>query len=290
MPRPIGPTIPRWQLGEQLSTLRERIRVPQSQIADRLGCSISKIQKIEAGEVGVVRAELEAMLATYEVTDQQLRAELFALQKLGKQRGWWSKFGAVPAPFATFLGIESAATKIRAYEPMVIHGLLQTEDYARAIAGTVALLSDDDQRERQVRIRMERQEKVLSDDPPEVWAILDETVLRREVGGSGVMAAQLRHLLVLPQWITVQVVPFGNGGYPGTRGAMTIFEFDERLHSPVVYVECQAGNLYLEKDDDLRRCNLAFNHMSASALSKQESARMIEVVARQYEDPARSER
>ena len=290
MPRPIGPTIPRWQLGEQLSALRDRARMPQSQIADRLGCSISKIQKIEAGEVGVVRAELEAMLATYEVTDQQLRVELLALQKLGKQRGWWSKFGAVPTPFATFLGIESAATKIRAYEPMVIHGLLQTEEYARAIAGTVALLPDDDQRERQVRIRMERQENVLSDDPPEVWVILDEAALRREIGGPDVMASQLRHLLALPPWITVQVVPFGNGGYPGTRGAMTIFEFDERLHSPVVYVECQAGNLYLEKEDDLRRCNLAYNHMTASALSKQESARMIEVVARQYKDPARSKR
>lgn len=289
MPRPIGPTIPRWQLGEQLSALRERARVPQSQIADRLGCSISKIQKIEAGEVGVVRAELEAMLDTYNVTDQQLRTELLGLQKLGKQRGWWSKFGAVPTPFATFLGIESAATKIRAYEPMVIHGLLQTEEYARAIAGTVALISDDDQRERQVRIRMERQEKVFGDDPPEIWAILDEAVLRREIGGPRVMAAQLRHLLTLPKWITVQIVPFGNGGYPGTRGAMTIFEFDERLHSPVVYVECQAGNLYLEKEDDLHRCNLAYNHMTASALSKQESARLVEVVARQYEDSARSD-
>ncbi|MET8278473.1 helix-turn-helix transcriptional regulator [Micromonospora sp. NPDC005174] len=290
MPRPIGPTIPRWQLGEQLSALREGARVSQSQIADRLGCSVSKIQKIEAGEVGVVRAELELMLTTYDVADEQLRTELYALQKLGKQRGWWSKFGAVPAPFATFLGIESAATRIRAYEPMVIHGLLQTEEYARAIAGTVALIADDGQRERQVRIRMERQEKLLGDDPPEIWAILDESVLRREVGGSHVMAAQLKHLLAMPQWITVQVVPFKNGGYPGTRGAMTIFDFDDRLHSPVVYVECQAGNLYLEKADDLDRCNLAYNHMTASALSKQESARLIEAVAHQYEDFARSER
>lgn len=290
MPRPIGPTIPRWQLGEQLSALREGARVSQSQIAGRLGCSVSKIQKIEAGEVGVVRAELELMLATYDVADEQLRTELSALQKLGKQRGWWSKFGAVPAPFATFLGIESAATRIRAYEPMVIHGLLQTEEYARAIAGTVALIADDGQRERQVRIRMERQEKLLGDDPPEIWAILDESVLRREVGDPFVMTAQLRHLLTMPQWITVQVVPFKNGGYPGTRGAMTIFDFDDRMHSPVVYVECQAGNLYLEKADDLDRCNLAYNHMTASALSKQESARLIEDVAHQYEDFARSER
>ncbi|WP_328366566.1 helix-turn-helix transcriptional regulator [Micromonospora zamorensis] len=290
MPRPMGPTIPRWQLGEQLGGLRDRARLSQSQIAERLGCSVSKIQKIEAGEVGVVRAELELMLSTFDVTDEHLRTELYALQKLGKQRGWWSKFGAVPAPFATFLGIESAATKIKAYEPMVVHGLLQTEEYARAITGTVALMADDDQRERQVRIRMERQEMVFGDDPPEVWAILDEGVLRRVVGGPHLMLAQLTHLLSLPHWITVQVVPFRNGGYPGTRGAMTIFEFNERLHSPVVYVECQAGNLYLEKGDDLDRCNLAYNHMTASALSKQESARLIEDVAHQYKDSTRSER
>ncbi len=288
MPRPIGPTIPRWQLGEQLSRLRDRVRVSQAQIAERLGCSTSKIQKIEAGEVGTIKVELEVMLAEYQVTDDRMRSELFELQKLGKQRGWWSKFGAVPAPFATFLGLESAATRIRAYEPMVVHGLLQTEEYARAIAGTVAMISDDDQRERQVRIRMERQEKLNGEDQPEIWVILDEAVLRREIGSALVMAAQLRHLLKLPSWITVQVVPFGNGGYPGTLGAMTIFEFEERLHTPVVYVECQAGNLYLEKDDDLRRCNVAYSHMTASALSKQESARLVAAVARQFEESARS--
>ena len=289
MPRPIGPTIPRWQLGEQLGALRERAYVSQVQIAGRLGCSVSKIQKIEAGEVGLVRAELEVMLTEYQLADEALRVELFELQRLGKQRGWWSKFGAVPAPFATFLGLESAAIRIKAFEPLVVHGLLQTEDYARAIAGTVAMISNDEQRERQVRIRMERQETVFGEDPPEIWVILDEAVLRREVGSSTVMAGQLRHLLKLPLRVTVQVVPFANGGYPGTLGAMTIFEFQERLHTPVVYVEGQAGNLYLEKEDDLRRCNLAYNHMTASALSKQESTKLIAAAARQFEASSRSQ-
>src|SRR5258706_8526007 len=116
MPRPIGPTIPRWQLGEQLSRLRDRAGLSQAHIAERLGCSTSKIQKIEAGEVGLVKVELEVMLTEYQLTDSTMRAELFELQRLGKQRGWWSKFGAVPTPFATFLGLESAATRIRAFE------------------------------------------------------------------------------------------------------------------------------------------------------------------------------
>ncbi|GAA4701430.1 helix-turn-helix domain-containing protein [Phytohabitans rumicis] len=290
MPRPIGPTIPRWQLGEQLSRLRDRARMSQGQIAERLGCSVSKIQKIEAGEVGVVKAELEAMLTAYDLTDERMREELFELQKLGKQRGWWSKFGAVPTPFATFLGLESAATRIKVFEPMVVHGLLQTEEYARAIAGTVALTSDEDQRERQVRIRMERQGMVFAEDPPEIWVILDEAVLHRQIGGPHVMAAQLRHLLKLSPSVTVQVVPFESGGYPGTLGAMTIFEFDDHMHTPVVYVEGQAGNLYLEREDDLRRCNVAYNHMSASALSKQESHKRIAAVADQHEQSGRSER
>lgn len=288
MPKPIGPTIPRWQLGEQLSKLRDRAGVSQAQIAERLGCSLSKIQKIEAGEVGVVRTELEAMLVAYKVSDEQLAAELLELQKLGKQRGWWSKFGAVPAPFATFLGLESAATTIKVFEPMVVHGLLQTEAYARAIGETCAVGNTDEQVERQVRLRMERQERVFGEEPPELWVVLDEAVLHRAIGGPPIMQGQLKHLLALPKWVTLQVVPFENGGYPGTLGAMTIFEYEERMHTPVVYVEGQAGNLYLEKEADLRRCNVAYNHMAAAALSKQESARLIAKVANQYADTTRS--
>jgi transcriptional regulator with XRE-family HTH domain len=289
MPKPIGPTIPRWQLGERLSRLRDKAAVSQPQIAERLGCSTSKIQKIEAGEVGVVRAELEAMLTEYKVADQVSRDELFELQKMGKQRGWWSKFGAVPAQFGTFLGLESAATVIKVFESLMVHGLLQTEAYARAIAETCKVGMTDDQVDRQVRIRLERQEQVFSEEPPSIWVLLDEAVLHREVGGKLVMGEQLQHLLSLPKFITLQVVPFHNGGYPGILGAFTIFEFDEKMHTPVVYVEGQAGNLYLEKEDDLRRSGVAYTHMTAAALSKQESAKMIAAVAHRHLESARSE-
>lgn len=282
MRKPFGPTIPRWRLGEQLSSLRDKVGVSQAQIAERLGCSVSKIQKIEAGEVSVVKAELEAMLNTYQVADERVREELLELQGLGKQRGWWSKFGAVPAPFATFLGLESAAIAIKVFEPLMVHGLLQTENYARAIAETCNVGISDDEADRQVRIRLERQQKVAGADPPDVRVVLDEAVLHRVIGGAAGMAEQLERLLKLPKWITLQVVPFRNGGYPGIVGAFTIFEFEERLHTPVAYVEGQAGNLYLEKEDDLRRCYTAYNHMTASALSKQDTAELIADVARQY--------
>ncbi|MFC4070310.1 helix-turn-helix domain-containing protein [Actinoplanes subglobosus] len=281
MPRPIGPTIPRWQLGEQMSQLRSAARKSQQDASGRLGCSVSKIQKIEGGEVGMKQVELEALLELYGAPDP-LRAQLLELRRLGAQRGWWSKYGQVPTPFATFLGLESAATKIRIFEPLMIHGLLQTKDYAHALAESLNPALTDAEVDRQVQIRLERQERVFAEDPPEIWVVLDEAVLRRQLGGREVMARQLDHLLTLPKRVTVQVVPFANGGYPGAMGALTLFEFAEDLHTPVAYVESQAGNLYLEREDDLGRANLALDHINAAALSKQQSRELIAGVARQF--------
>ena len=282
MPRVIGPTIPRWQLGGELSRLREAAGVTWAEAAEALGCSESKIRKIEGGHVGVVKAELALLLATYGVHDEELRASLSALQGLGRQRGWWAQFGRLPGPFTTYLDLESAATTIRIFEPLMIHGLLQTEDYARAVAETVSLGPAVEQ-ERQAKIRLARQERVLeAEEPPTLWVILDEAALRRPVGGLDVMTEQLCHLARLadrPE-VTVQVVPFRHGGHPGALGAFTIFEFDEDRHSPVVYVEGQAGSLYLERSDDLSRCSLAYDHMTAAALSPPESLRLIEAIAK----------
>jgi transcriptional regulator with XRE-family HTH domain len=280
--KPIGPTIPRWQLGEQLAHLRDSVGRSQADVAGTLGCSVSKVQKIEAGDVGVVRAELLLMLDLYGVTDEGVRDELLQLQRLGKQRGWWSTFGQVPAPFATFLGLESAARAIHIFEPLMVTGLLQTEDYARAIAETCDPGLTQEQVEKQVKLRIERQQRVLDTDPPETWVILDEAAIRRQVGGPGVMAAQLRKLQSLAKTLTIQVVPFTHGSYPGVRGGLTIFEFDERMHSPVAYVESHAGNLYMERPEELRWCSVTFRHMTAIALSKQDSLKMITSAARGY--------
>ncbi|KUL25819.1 helix-turn-helix domain-containing protein [Actinoplanes awajinensis] len=280
MPRPIGPTIPRWQLGEQLSQLRSAAGLSQQDAAKRLGCSVSKIQKIEGGEVGSKPVELEALLILYGTPDD-LREQLLELRTLGAQRGWWSRFGALPAPFATFLGLESAATKIRIFEPLMVHGLLQTPDYARALIESVNLMSTHAEVDRQVQIRLERQERVFGEEHPDLWVVLDEAVLRRQMGGSDVMARQLDHLLRLPRWVTVQIVPFSSGGHPGALGALTLFEFADQTHTPVAYVESQAGNLYLEKEDDLARSGVALDHIASAALSKQQSRELIKTTAQQ---------
>ena len=283
MTKPIGPTIPRWQLGEQLTHLRDSAGRSQAEVAEALGCSVSKVQKIEAGDVGVVRAELLLLLNLYGVADDEgLSDELLQLQKLGKQRGWWSKFGQVPAPFATFLGLESAARAIHIFEPSIVTGLLQSEEYARAITESCEPGLTSELVEKQVKMRIERQQRVLDSDAPAIWVILDEAAIRRCVGGPAVMVAQLRKLQALAKTITIQVVPFTQGSYPGVRGGLTIFEFDERMHSPVAYVESHAGNLYMERSEELHWCNVTFRHMTAAALSKQDSLKMITAAARAH--------
>lgn len=285
MPRVSGPTIPRWRLSAKLKELREQAGLTHEAVAAELQCSPSKIKKIEAGVVGVDKAELEYLLnKLYNVEDEELRDVLFDWQKQGKNRGWWVKLGTLSRHQATFIGLESSALRIRMYEPMVIPGLMQTEAYANAI-DSMYTLAPKLTRKKIVDTRMERQKQFWTgeDDPTRFWAIVDEAALWREVGGPAVMHAQLMRILELTAQCTFQVVPFEAGGYPGTLGNMTIFDFEEDIHDPVVYVDGQAGIFYLEQESDIKRANLAFGHMTAVALSPGESQHLVMKVARQMD-------
>lgn len=276
MKRPLGPTIPRWQLGESLRRLRNN-RDP-NEAAQRLGCSIRKIHNLEAGEVRIVKTELEALLDLWGHDKPEEREYFMELQKLGNTRGWWSKYGRLPTPFAEFLGIESAATQIEIFEPLMVTGLMQTKDYARAHEAAVTPGQTAEQIDRQVNLRLDRQEQVLKpSDSPEIWVVYDESVLHRTVGGPAVLRKQLLHLIDLTdaKAVTLQIVPFDQGGYPGTLGQLNIFSFDEELHTPVGYVESQAGNLYMEKPEELRRLITAYNHIRSTALSPEQSVKML---------------
>jgi hypothetical protein len=147
---------------------------------------------------------------------------------------------------------------------------------------------EPDDVDRQVRIRLERQRRVLNEDPPRNLGDPRRGRAAPRDGGPRVMAAQLQSLLQLPRTLSLRIVPFASGGYPGVLGSLTIFEFPKRMHSPVAYVETQAGNLYMEKEDELRRCNVTFGQLASATLSPDDSAKLVTSVANQYQDIARS--
>jgi transcriptional regulator with XRE-family HTH domain len=281
VPRETGPTIARWQLGRQLKSLREAAAITQMQIAEVLGCSESKIYKIESGDVGIGRGDLLVMLDRYHVTDDADRETVFDLQKQGKQRGWWSRYGQLPNNYATYVGLEGAATSVRNFELAVMPGLLQTEEYAHTII-SASRPAESEETKRHLQLRMERQKCLVEDPPLKYWSIIDESVLRRETGGSAVMREQLRHLATLSRRpnITVQVLPFSEGWHPGTLGSFNILEFPEDVHSPVVYTETLAGDAYLEREEEIRRVNLTYTHLHAAALSASKSRELIAAIAK----------
>ena len=282
MSRATGPTIARWQLGRHLRQLRDAASVTHRQIAAELGCSESKIYKIEAGDVGVGRSDVIVMLDNYGVADDQHRATLLDLQRQGKERGWWAQYGQLPAPYSMYIGLESAAVAVRNFELAAVPGLLQTESYARALLDEQQMLSEAE-REKRSQVRIARQ-RALEDEPTlALWVILDEAVLHRQVGGPAVMREQLQHLVDMSRKtnITIQVLPYGEGAHPGMLGSFAILEFPDEVHSPVGYAETLAGDIYLEKESDLNRVTVAYTHLHSSALSATKSRELIIEVARQ---------
>jgi predicted XRE-type DNA-binding protein len=282
VPRATGPTIARWQLGAQLKAMREQAKYTQADIAEELGCSESKIYKMESGDVGLNRGDLLVMLDRYGITDEARRTTILDLQKQGKERGWWSKFGQLPNNYSMYVGLESAATAVRNFELAVVPGLLQTEDYTRAVM-SAAWPESPAEAERRVQLRIARQACLTEDPPLSFWAVIDEGALHRHTGGRATIKAQLDHLVEMSRRpnITVQVVPYGEGWHPGTLGSFSILEFPDEVHSPVAYVETVAGDAYLEREDEIRRVTLTYTHLHAAALSASKSRELIAAIARE---------
>lgn len=277
MAKPVSPTIPRWQLGKELQRLRDATGASYLDIATLLGCSESKIRKIESGDVGIARLELLAMLDRYGVTEETQRDSLMALAQLGKQRGWWSSGGQLPYPYAAYIGLETAASISRTFELAAIPGLCQTEAYARAVNKATDPGMSAAELDRQVKVRMTRQNRLTDDDPLQLWAIIDESAILREVGSRAVMRDQLRHLVDLSRLpnVTIQVLPLSHGEHPGTLGPFIILEFPPEVRSPVVFTEGLTGSACLDSAEHVARCNVLYNHLTAAALSEKESLKLI---------------
>src|SRR5258708_2063630 len=278
-----SPTVRRRRLALELRRLREAARLTCEEVADHLECSASKISRVETGRVSVSPRDVRDMLELYGVLADQ-RESLVQLARDSRQKGWWHAFSDTMQPqLVTYVGLESAASEIRIYEVSLIPGLLQTEDYARAVFRSGMMNSPSEDVERSVALRMARQPALTRDNPPKVWAVLDEAALRRRVGGSGLMRMQLEHLLAqaaLPN-VAVQVIPFAGGAHPGMGRPFVILVFPERVDTDVVYLEDLTSSLYLEDVAEVDRYNVFFNHLRATALSFDDSSDLIASVLKE---------
>ncbi|MFE9452911.1 helix-turn-helix domain-containing protein [Streptomyces sp. NPDC006739] len=272
-----GPAVRRRKLGAELRALRTGAGLTSGEAARLVGWHQSKVSRIETGASGVKPADVRLLLDAYGVRDGQLRELLLVLAGSEDRRGrhhWWHAYrGVLPPTYRDFISLESQAGGMRTLETSVVPGLLQTPEYARAVTRAAVDALDEEGLDALVEVRLARQD-VLRRDPPLVLdAVLDEAVLRREVGGPEVMARQLERLMEaarLPQ-VRLQVLPFAAGAHIGLTGPFVIFSFPSTSDLDVVVLDQLTSSLYLERKEDLQAYSEAFNALQALALSPEDT-------------------
>ncbi|WP_128430476.1 helix-turn-helix domain-containing protein [Streptomyces cyaneus] len=285
-----GPAVRRRKLGAELRALRTGAGLTSGEAARLVGWHQSKVSRIETGASGVKPADVRLLLDAYGVGDSQLRELLLVLagsDEGGGRHHWWHAYrGVLPPTYRDFISLESQASAMRTLETSVVPGLLQTPEYARAVTrAAVGSLADepdaaDERLDALVAVRLARQDVLHADPPLRLSAVLDEAVLRREIGGPEVMAAQLRRLMEsarLPQ-VRLQVLPFGAGEHIGITGPFVIFSFSRTSDLDVVVLDHLTSSLYLERKEDLQAYTEAFNALRIHALSPEESLDYIAAI------------
>ena len=251
-----GPTVQRMLVGAKLRRLRTDMGLSREEAAEAIRASEWKIHRLENGQVGFKERDLVDLLALYGVTDPDEIDELLTMAREANTPGWWQHYGDVlPQWFRTYVDLESAAALIRTYEGQFVPGLLQTDDYMRAVIHGAHLDESSDEVGRRVRLRMARQTLLTREHPPRLWAVVDEAALRRPVGGREVMRGQVERLLdatKLPN-VTLQILPFAAGAHSAMVGAFSILRFADRELPDVVYLEHLTNAIYLDKRDEVER-------------------------------------
>ena len=249
-----GPTVRRMLVGAQLRRLRTDMGLSREEAGEAIRASEWKIHRLENGQVGFKERDIIDLLGLYGVTEPEEVAALVVLAREANTPGWWQHYGDVlPQWFRTYVDLESAANLIRTYEGQFIPGLLQTDDYMRAVIHDH--LESSEEMGRRVRLRMARQTLLTREHPPRLWAVVDEAALRRPVGGREVMRGQVERLLdatKLPN-VTLQILPFAAGAHSAMVGAFSILRFADRELPDVVYLEHLTNAIYLDKRDEVER-------------------------------------
>jgi transcriptional regulator with XRE-family HTH domain len=282
-----GPVVPRRRLGAELRTLRENAELTIEEVAKELECSVSKVSRLETGQGIPKSRDVRDLLDRYGVTDQARRDRLMRWVREGNRQGWWDDFSDVLAPdprdpllpdnLSRYVALEQDASEVRGFETTVVNGLLQTEDYARAVLSTMST-ADREATDRLVELRMRRQDRLyVMDDPLTVHMVLDEAVLHRPIGGEQVMRGQMKRLLADSQRpnITFQILPFSAGAHRSLDGSFVVLAFPESDDNDLAYVESHLGQLYLEKEHDVRVYAQIFEALVDRCMSVEQSVTFV---------------
>jgi len=272
-----SPTVRRKRLGMELRRLREQAELTCDDVGRRLECSGTRISRLETGRISVRPGDVRELLEVYGVTGAEA-GSLVELAREARRKGWWHSYGRVlPHWFEAYIGLESEAIRLRDFQPMVVPGLLQTEDYARAVLRAAPHAGSSAEVDGLVALRMQRQTILGQDSPPDLWVVLSEGVLRVQVGGPAVMRAQLERLACIAERpnVTLQVLPSTAVAHVHPVSPFTMLEFPDPADPAVVYLEHLTGSLVLENEDEVRRHRVVFDHLCAEALDTGQSADLI---------------
>jgi transcriptional regulator with XRE-family HTH domain len=273
-----GSVVRRMLLGSQLRRLREARGITREAAGYSIRASESKISRMELGRVSFKTRDVEDLLTLYGITDEVEREQLVSLAREANVAGWWHSYSDVlPSWFPTYVGLEGAAHLIRAYEVQFVHGLLQTEEYARAVVRRGMKGASEADVERRVTLRMERQKYLVAENAPDFHIVLDEAALRRPYGSREVMRGQLQHLVEISERsnVRLQIMPFSFGGHSGEGGSFTILGFPESDLSDVVYLEQLTSALYLDKREDVAQYEQALKELQQDSPGPDESRDLL---------------
>ncbi len=279
----VNPTVRRRRLGSELRKLREQKGMTAEEVAARLLVSQSKISRLENGRRSISQRDVRDLCGVYGVDDARVVDSLMQMAKESRQQGWWHAFGDVP--YSVYIGLETDAASLRVYESLVVPGLLQTPEYARAVIEGMWPEATHAEVDKRVQVRLKRQERLTDPlHPVRYWVVLDEAALRRVTGDEQIMIAQLETLVersTMPH-VTLQVLPYSMGAHPGMYGKFAILEFEDASDATVVYLEGVTSDLYLEKPNDVHDYSLMYEHLRALALGPDQSRQFIHDIAQNY--------
>ena len=277
-----NPAVQGRRLRAALRQARQAAGLTLERVAAELDVSPSKIVRIESGAVKVSTTDLRAMLDLYEITDPREVTEFVSMARAARQRPWWQKeYGDVASHrYLEYVELEQAAAVTLNFEPLVVPGLLQTGEYARAVIRRFGRDASDDQVNALVKFRLDRQGRLLdTPEPPKLSFVLDESVVYRKVGSGNVMEEQVRHLIELsgrPN-ITIQILPFDAGVGPNTQAPFVVVQFPATADPDVLYIELPTGGTLIANDhDEVARYRGAFEELRRMSLSGPDSLKFLQ--------------